>query len=188
MTTYHVTGTREAVNQLWSVLQDLQVDVHDVSLADLARRFGIDYENKRISVRGNICWANFVECKNTNVLQFETETAWTSCNQLFTEINHVLKDALSISWRLCESGCSLYYTHDEGGVFPEECCVNSHGEPFEDAFYDVYATVDEAIQEWVSKMGIEQGDRTQEEMLDFIDDFEYDDEDTYFIINRFIFE
>ena len=44
--TYHVTGTREAVNNLWSVLQDMQVNDHDLHLADLARRFGIDCENK----------------------------------------------------------------------------------------------------------------------------------------------
>ena len=45
-TIYHVTGTREAVNNLWSVLQDMQVNDHDLHLADLARRFGIDCENK----------------------------------------------------------------------------------------------------------------------------------------------
>ena len=47
--TYHVTGTREAVNNLWSVLQDMQVNDHDLHLADLARRFGIDCEKKQIS-------------------------------------------------------------------------------------------------------------------------------------------
>jgi hypothetical protein len=37
-------------------------------------------------------------------------------------------------------------------------------------------------------MGISQGDRTEDEMLDYINGFEYDDENTYFYINRFVFE
>ncbi len=187
-TTYHVTGTREAVNNLWSVLQDMQVNDHDLHLADLARRFGIDCEKKQISTRGYIYWADFEEGEQQDVLQFETESAWDACNQLFIEINHVLKDALSISWRVCEPCMDIFYTHDEGDVFPEECCVTSHGGPFEDVSNQVFDTVDEAIQEWISKMGIEQGSRSQDEMLAYINDFEYDNEDTCFLINRFIFE
>ena len=187
-TTYHVTGTREAVNNLWSVLQDMQVNDHDLHLADLARRFGIDCKKKQISTRGYIYWADFEEGEKQDVLQFETESAWDPCNQLFLEINHVLKDALSISWRVLEPCMDIFYTHDEGGVFPEECCVTSHGGPFEDVSNQVFDTVDEAIQEWISKMGIEQGSRSQDEMLAYINDFEYDNEDTCFLINRFIFE
>ena len=82
----------------------------------------------------------------------------------------------------------IFYTHDEGGVFPEECCVTSHGGSFEDVSNQVFGTVDDAIQEWISKMGIEQGSRSQDEMLAYINDFEYDNEDTCFLINRFIFE
>jgi len=37
-------------------------------------------------------------------------------------------------------------------------------------------------------MGISQGNRTEDEMLDYINGFEYDDENTYFYINRFVFE
>ena len=187
-TTYHVTGTREAVNNLWSVLQDMKVNDHDLHLADLARRFGIDCEKKQISTRGYIYWADFEEGEKRDVLQFETASAWDACNQLFIEINHVLKDALSISWRVCEPCMDIFYTHDEGDVFPEECCVTSYGGPFEDVSNQVFGTVQDAIQEWISKMGIEQGSRSQDEMLAYINDFEYDNEDTCFQINRFIFE
>jgi hypothetical protein len=66
--------------------------------------------------------------------------------------------------------------------------VSSCGEPFEDACDDVYGTSADAIKEWSSKTGIEQGERSQDEMVDFINEYEYDDPDTYFYINPFTFE
>ena len=94
----------------------------------------------------------------------------------------------SISYRVCECGCEVYYVHDEGNYFPEEACVSSAGEPFEDACEDVYDTIADAIKEWCSKMNIEQGERTDEEMMDFINEYEYDTDDTYFYIRPFRFE
>ena len=80
------------------------------------------------------------------IISFETETAWDACNELFFEINRILNDELSISYRCCESGCDLFYTHDEGDFFPEECCVSSYGEPFEDACEDVFDTIEDGHQ------------------------------------------
>ena len=37
-------------------------------------------------------------------------------------------------------------------------------------------------------MNIEQGERTDEEMIDFINEYEYDDDYTYFYIRQFTFE
>ena len=37
-------------------------------------------------------------------------------------------------------------------------------------------------------MNIEQGERTDEEMMDFINEYEYDNDDTYFYIRQFSFE
>ena len=37
-------------------------------------------------------------------------------------------------------------------------------------------------------MNIEQGKRTDEEMINFINEYEYDDDDTYFYIRQFSFE
>ena len=106
----------------------------------------------------------------------------------FEEINHLLWDELSISYRVCECGCEVYYVHDEGNYFPEEVCVSSYGEPFEDASDDVYETIADAIKEWCSKMNIEQGERTDEEMMDFINEYDYEDDETYFYIRTFTFE
>ena len=188
-TQYKVTGEPEAVRDLWNTLQKLGVNGNDISLYLLAEHYGIDYEKKGISVGGYIDWADFEENKDTDycLLSFDTESAWSACDMLFDEINKALGGGLSISYREIEAGCDIFYVHDEGDFFPEECCVSSSGEPFEDVCEDVYDTLADAIREWCSKTGIPQGDRTDEEMVDFINDYEYLAPDTYFYIRQFEF-
>lgn len=187
-TTYKVTGTRKAVGDLWNTLQKMNVNTKNIWLDDLAKYYGIDYEAKHISVRGHIYWAEYEEDEDHVLLSFETESAWDACNELFEEINHLLWDELEISYRVVECGCEVYYVHDEGNYFPEEACVSSYGEPFEDACDDVYDTIADAIKEWCSKMNIEQGERTDEEMMNFINEYDYEDDETYFYIRTFTFE
>lgn len=188
--TYRVSGTRKAVSDLWNTLQSMNVNTKNIWLDDLAKFYGIDYEAKHISVRGHIYWAEYEEEEENDkfLLSFSTESAWDACNDLFEEINHLLWDELSISYRVCECGCEVYYVHDEGNYFPEEACVSSYGEPFEDACDDVYETIADAIKEWCSKMNIEQGERTDEEMMNFINEYDYEDDETYFYIRTFTFE
>ncbi len=189
-TTYKVTGTRKAVSDLWNTLQKMNVNTKNIWLDELAKYYGIDYEAKHISVRGHIYWAEYEEDEENDnyLLSFCTETAWDACNDLFEEINHLLWDELEISYRVVECGCEVYYVHDEGNYFQEEACVSSYGEPFEDACDDVYDTIADAIKEWCSKMNIEQGERTDEEMMDFINEYDYEDDETYFYIRTFTFE
>ena len=187
--TYRISGTRKAVSDLWNTLQIMNVNTKNIWLDELAKFYGINYETKHISVRGHIYWAEYEEDEenDTYLLSLETETAWDR-SEIFEEINHLLWDELSISARVCECGCEVYYVHNEGNYFPEECCVSSSGEPFEDACDDVYESVSDAIKEWCDKMGIEQGERTDEEMMDFINEYEYDNDETYFYIRTFVFE
>ena len=189
-TTYKVTGTRKAVSDLWNTLQKMNVNTKNIWLDELAKYYGIDYEAKHISVHGHIYWAEYEEDEENDnfLLSFCTETAWDACNDLFEEINHLLWDELEISYRVVECGCEVYYVHDEGNYFPEEACVSSYGEPFEDACDDVYDTIADAIKEWCSKMNIEQGERTDEEMMNFINEYDYEDDETYFYIRTFTFE
>lgn len=187
-TTYKVTGAHKAVSDLWNTLQTMEVNTRNVQLYRLAEHYGIDYEAKGICVRGHIYWAEYTEDNDTALLSFETETAWDACNDLFHEINHLLDDDLSISYRVCECGCNVYYTHDEGSFFPEECCISTSGKPFDDVFDEVYASIEDAIHEWVSNMGIEQGERTNEQMVEFINNYVYENDETYFYINVFVFE
>lgn len=188
-TSYKVIGSPKAVKKLWKTLQEMEVNSKNIYLYELAERYGIDYKKKGISVRGFIYWAEFEEKESDDycLLSFDTETAWSACDLFFDELNKVLGGELSISYREIEPGCDIYFVHDECGWFPEECCVNSSGEPFEESCGDVFSTVKDAINEWCTKMNIEQGERTDAEMLEYISEYEYDDLDTYFYINEFTF-
>lgn len=188
-TSYKVIGSPKAVKKLWNTLQEMEVNSKNVYLYELAERYGIDYEKKGISVRGFIYWAEFEEKESDDycLLSLDTETAWSACDLFFDELNKALGGELSISYREIEPGCDIYFVHDECGWFPEECCVSSSGEPFEESCSDVFSTVKDAINEWCTKMNIEQGERTDAEMLEYISEYDYDDLDTYFYINEFTF-
>ena len=188
-TSYKVIGSPKAVKKLWNTLQEMEVNSKNVYLYELAERYGIDYKKKGISVRGFIYWAEFEEKESDDycLLSFDTETAWSACDLFFDELNKALGGELSISYREIEPGCDIYFVHDECGWFPEECCVSSSGEPFEESCSDVFSTVKDAINEWCTKMNLEQGERTDAEMLEYISEYDYDDLDTYFYINEFTF-
>ena len=188
-TSYKVIGSPKVVKKLWNTLQEMEVNSKNVYLYELAERYGIDYKKKGISVRGFIYWAEFEENESDDycLLSFDTETAWSASDVFFDVLNKALGGELSISYREIEPGCDIYFVHDECGWFPEECCVSSSGEPFEESCGDVFSTVKDAINEWCTKMNIEQGERTDAEMLEYISEYDYDDLDTYFYINEFTF-
>ena len=58
-----------------------------------------------------------------------------------------------------------------------------------DLFFDeLNKVLGNAIEAWCEKTGISQGERTEEEMVDFINEYEYDSEDTYYYIHPFEFD
>ena len=188
-TEYKVQGDRKAVDNLWEKLQALGVNEKSVWLCDLAKAYDIDYEKQGISVRGQIYWADFEEDTENDwaLLSFSTETAWSACDQLFEAINAKLGDELSVSYREVECGCDIYYVHDEGDFFPEECCVSADGEPFDNIYEEPFDTISDAINLWVELTGIPQGDRTEYEMVELINGYDYGEECTYFYIHPFTF-
>ena len=171
-TTYKVTGTEKAVKDLWNTLQSMSINTKDIWLDKLAEHYGIDYEGRGIKVRGHIYFGEFEEDEDHYLLTFETETAWTACNDLFEAINEALNAELSISYREIECGCEIYSVHDEGCFFPEECCISSAGEPFEECCEEAFDTIEDAINLWCSLTGIELPDKSQEEKVDFINEYE----------------
>ena len=144
-TQYKVMGERKAVADLWNTLQAMEVNTKNVYLYKLAEHYGIDYEKMGISVRGHIYWAEFEADEDICLLSFDTESAWSACEEFFDELNKVLGGELSVSYCEIECGCDIFYVHDE------------------------------------------QGDRTDDEMMDFIKGYEYENEDTYYYINKFTF-
>lgn len=164
-TQYKITGERKAVADLWNTINGLNVNQKNVWLGDVAKHYGIDYEQKGISVRGHIYWAEYEEIV---LLSLDTETAWTACNDFFKELNKRLDGRLSISYREIEWGCDIFYVHDEGFYFTEECCVDANGKPFGEIYQELYDTVADAIEVWCEKTGIKRGERSDEEMLEYI--------------------
>ena len=188
-TEYRLTASpRKALADLWSTLQEKEVNKHDVYLCELAERYGIDYEKKGISVRGHIYWAEYEENVEDDcaLLSLATESAWSSCDMFFDELNKALGYELSISWREIEPGCDIFFTHDEHDFFPEEWYVTACGELFEDC-EGAYSTATEAIELWSKLTGVALGDRTIVEMIHFINDYVYESDDTYFHINSITF-
>ena len=189
ITSYKIVGSNEAITNLWSTLESMSVNKDNVMLANLAQHYNIDYEGEGIDVRGYIYKAE----DNSDVdndyyqLSIETDTADYACDELFDAIKEALENEISISYRELVPGCLKFFVHDEGNFFPEECVVLSSGEPFEEWEGKLFGTIEEAIQEWCSKMGVERGELPQGEEVDYINEYEYDDLyfDTYYRIKPY---
>ena len=182
-TTYKITGSNKAVKNLWDTLVSMGVDTEYVDLSDLAEHYGIDYESRQNSVRGGLFFAEYES--GENLLTFRTRTAWAGCHEFFWSVNEVLGNEMSISYREKEPDSGIFRIHDEGGFFTEKCCVFSYGDPFDGFYYDDFNSIEDAIQEWCSKMGVERGDRSEEEMLDYINRYDYEGLDSYFDITKY---
>ena len=182
-TIYKITGSQKAVKNLWDTLVSMDVKTEDVWLADLAEHYGLDYENRQISVRGCIFYAEYED--GENLLTLKTMTAWLGCHKFFWALNEVLGDEMSISYLEKEISAGVFCIHDEGEFFTAKCCVYSFGGPFDDFYYDDFNSIEDAIQEWCSKMGVERGDKSEEEMMDYINGYEYDGIDAYFEICKY---
>ena len=92
---------------------------------------------------------------------------------------------MSISYLEKEISAGVFCIHDEGEFFTAKCCVYSFGDPFDGFYYDDFNSIEDAIQEWCSKMGVERGDKSEEEMIDYINGYEYDGMDAYFEIQKY---
>ena len=182
-TTYKITGSNKAVKNLWDTLVSMGVDTEYVDLSDLAEHYGIDYESRQNSVRGGLFFAEYES--GENLLTFRTRTAWAGCHEFFWSVNEVLGNEMSISYREKEPDSGIFRIHDEGGFFTEKCCVFSYRDPFENLYYSDFDSIESAIQEWCSKMGVERGDRSEEEMLDYINRYDYEGLDSYFDITKY---
>ena len=82
--TYKITGSREAVLNLYNAIKENDDNQSNVSLYKLAEHYCIDYEKRKISVRGSIYFYELDESDNPEcpVLTIETETAWTRMCQI----------------------------------------------------------------------------------------------------------
>ena len=156
-------------------------------LGDLAEHYGINCEERQIYFRGHICYVKYetIEKEDKHLLTVETDTAWEGCHSLFNAINEVLGNELSISFRECEWMTEHFCVHDEGGFFPQKCVAT-----IKDGCYLRYVyfdTIKAAIHEWCSMMGVERGDKSEEEMVENINNYVYTEGDNYFFIHEITF-
>jgi hypothetical protein len=183
-TTYKIYDRVDgATARLFNVLK-IFFDSGDIPLDELAEKFKIDIEEKNICARGYIY--NYYFCSD-NCLLIETESAWTACNDLFNEISKVLDNGLIIDYREIEVGCQVFNVKNTRGSFPEKCCVSASGNPFDEICEGVFDTIEDAISYWCEQMQYDRKDKSESEMLEIIEDYEYQNEDTYFNIYEFDF-
>ena len=106
-TLYRISSdNKQSVIEFWNILQSMNVNTKNIWLDELAKRYGIDYEARHISVRGHIYWAEYNE--EDNILSIETETAWDK-SELIEEINKVQGYPFSVSYRLSKDWDNRYY-------------------------------------------------------------------------------
>ena len=184
-TIYKIMGTdrqTEAYNKLVSALTELKGE-RSSWLGTLATKLGLDWENMGLPVRGDIIHWEEYEGLYTPELLLDVESAWTPCIELFDAINEHLGGELSISWRAEEPGCELYWKHDEGRFFDEDnFYVDADGDMFE-SFYA--SELLDVIDDWCSVMKYDRGDKSDNEMREIIENWEYEDDDIYFNIHEF---
>ena len=185
-TSYKITGSQKAVKNLWDTLVSMGINTESVSLSDLAEHYGIDYQSRQISVRGELFFAEYESSEN--LLTLKTMTAWLGCHKFFWALNEVLGDEMSISYFEKEISAGVFCIHDEGEFFTAKCCVYSNGDPFDHLLYVDFDSIEDAIQEWCSKMGVERDDKSEEEMIDYINGYDYGEIDHYFEIQKYIIE
>ena len=139
-------------------------------------------------MRGHIYWAEYEENVEDDyaLLSFDTESAWSSCDLFFEEVNKALGDELSISWREVEPGCDIFYTHDENDFFPKSA-TSLHTE---NSLRIVRVLTPPLVM--LSSCGVRRlvshrDGRSEQKMIDFINEYEYEAEDTNFCINPITF-
>ena len=179
-TTYVITG-KEENSEAYKKLSEFiwSKEVGDMWLGELAEHYEIDYKWLDISIRGWIVYCS----EKDGVLTLEVESAWSPNEELFLEINKKLGGQLSISWKAEESGSDIFWIHDEGGYFPERYFVDCDG--WKDCESDYFETAKEVVDYWCKLTGEKRDGKTDKEMLDVIEDWEYENDDMFFVVHEF---
>lgn len=185
-TIYKIMGTdrqTEAYNKLVSALTELKGERFSW-LGTLATKLGLDWENMGLPVRGDIMHWEEEESPwdNGNILTLEVESAWIPCTELFDAIREHLGGELSISWRAEEPGCEIYWVHDEQGFFDGDNIYADGCGEFESFYFN---SLTEAVNYWCEVMQYDRGEKADADMLNIIENWEYEDEDSYFNIHEF---
>lgn len=149
-------------------------------IGNLANYYGVDFESLGISARG---WVSTYS-EDDGVITLDVESAWDANDLLFDEINKATGNKLIISLRAEEPNCDLWYIRDEGGFFPEKYYVDCYGgsPEFEPQSFE---TLKEVVDLWCKMTGEKRNGRTDEQMLEVIEEWESDEDDIFFNVHEF---
>lgn len=118
------------------------------------------------------------------ILSVDEENIWESCFDDLKEMNETeFNNELIISMRVIDDSYRDFFIHDDVDFFTEDVVVSSSG-IFEDNFCEPFSVKD-AIMMWCDIMDKEQGNRTDDEMISYINNYDYDDEDDALKIYKF---
>ena len=186
ITTYKITGiykNNAAYNDLKTYLDN---NLSGLWLGDLAKHYNVDFASLGISARGNVCYYE----EDNGVITLTVESAWFPNKRLFEEINKRVGNQLSISYRAEEPGNDIFCIHDEGCFFPERYLVDAID--CEDVLGDIESfyceNISSVIDLWCKAIGYERGEEDDDKMIDIINDWEYDNDDVFFQIRKFVVE
>ena len=157
----------------------LDKNAKDLWLGDLAKHYDIDCAALGIDVRGWVI--DYYE--EDGVITLDVDSKWSPNEELFLAINDKLDSQFSVSWKAEESGCGIFWIHDEGEYFPERYFVDCDG--FDDCECDYFETAKEVVDYWCKLTGNKRDGKTDEEMLEMIEDWEYEDDDKFFVVHEF---
>ena len=118
------------------------------------------------------------------ILSIDDENIWDSCFDDLKELNETeFNNELIISMRVIDDSYRDFLIHDDADFFTEDVVISSSG-IFEDNFCEPFSVKD-AIMMWCDIMDKEQGNRTDDEMISYINNYDYDDEDDTLKIYKF---
>lgn len=118
------------------------------------------------------------------ILSVDEENIWESCFDDLKEMNETeFNNELIISMRVIDDRYRDFLIHDDVDFFTEDVVISSSG-IFEDNFCEPFSVKD-AIMMWCDIMDKEQGNRTDDEMISYINNYDYDDEDDALKIYKF---
>lgn len=176
-TTYKISGDTISLTHLWNGLKSINATNEYVDLNNLKHWFEI--EDMDISGDITFCDVEYDMSNNITMITITTESYDKVSHNIFNEINFMFNKKLKISF--VEVSGENCYKHNEG-AYPHECCVLADGSPFDLLFYDPILTIDDAIDYWFKKMKLNKLNKTQKELVEYINNYQYEDEDvTYYI-------
>jgi hypothetical protein len=190
---YYIEGSSEDIKKIEEAWDKAETINGDKWLISFAEEFGfteeeVSTDNMRAFLSSDLDLSYDDE---DGSIGFALQSAWSGNEDFFERLNKKKFDGrLSVSYRCMEPGNIVYYAHDEANAFPEECVVNYGGDTFGDVYCEASSYAD-AIEYWCECMNQKQGSRSTQEMVDYINDYEYDegfDEDTFYSINPIEFE